>query len=79
MRRIIIASAITTLAWVLYSAVASAEVLHRGKVYKTTADRIIEHERMRCIYGRTKIDPETGAIVTPKVCVTATERDEWGN
>lgn len=71
-RTALILCAVTTAAWILYSAIASAEVVHRGRVYKTTADRIIEQQQLRCIYGRTKIDPETGAIVTPKVCVKAT-------
>lgn len=35
----------------LVCGLAHAEVLHNGRVYRTTADRIIEAERLTCAYG----------------------------
>ena len=40
------------LASMLLSRPARAETLHKGKVYKTTADRIIAERQLVCTYSR---------------------------
>jgi len=56
----------------LVAPVVRAEVLYRGKVYRITADHIIERERMFCVRGATRLEalPDGSlAIITSKVCV----------
>ncbi len=50
MRHAPIAVAIAAAA-ILASALAHADVLHNGKVYRTTADRIISDQQLACSYG----------------------------
>lgn len=55
----------------LLSSVASAETLHRGKVYKTTADRIIADRQLVCSYGKTRFEATPDGrtvIIMGKVC-----------
>lgn len=50
---------------------AHAETLHRGKVYKTTADRIIADRQLVCSYGKTRFEalPDgRTVIIMGKVC-----------
>lgn len=50
---------------------ASAEVLHKGKVYRTTADRIIAERQLVCDYSRPRFDalPDGRTVVVMgKVC-----------
>lgn len=59
------------LAAVLLSSVASAETLHRGKVYKTTADRIIADRQLVCQYGKTRFEATPDGrtvVIMGKVC-----------
>lgn len=61
------------LAVALLSSVASAETLHRGKVYKTTADRIVAERQLVCTYakGSTRVEslPDGRTVVIMgKVC-----------
>jgi len=46
-----IATAVAGLAFLLCGMV-NAETLHHGKVYQTTADRIIIERRLVCSYGQ---------------------------
>lgn len=53
MTRLIIALALlaSTAGGTLSAKVALADTLHNGRVYQTTADRVIQRERMPCVYG----------------------------
>ena len=56
---------------------ASAEVLHKGKVYRTTADRIIADRQLVCDYSRPRFDalPDgRTVIVMGKVCTEVTAK-----
>ena len=56
---------------------ASAEVLHNGKVYKTTADRIIADRQLVCDYGKTRFEalPDgRQVIIMGKVCTEVTAK-----
>lgn len=58
----------------LLATTASAEVIHRGKVVQTTADRIIRAERMPCSYGPWHFQALPGgatALVRAKRCEKA--------
>lgn len=62
----IIVAAVTT------ASVASAETLHRGKVYKTTADKIIAERQLVCSYAKPRFEalPDgRTVIINGKVCV----------
>ena len=64
------------LAIALVSSVANAEVLHKGKVVQTTADRIIAERQLVCSYGKTRFEalPDgRTVIIMGKVC-TETSR-----
>ncbi len=55
----------------LVSSAASAETLHHGKVYRTTADRIVAERQLVCTYGKTRFesDPKGRTVVIMgKVC-----------
>lgn len=55
----------------LLSSVASAETLVNGKVYKTTADKIVAERQLVCTYGKTRFesDPKGRTVVIMgKVC-----------
>lgn len=43
--------AVVTAAALLLAGSARAEVLYQGKVYQTTADRIIKRDLLVCAYG----------------------------
>lgn len=62
------------LAVCLLASVASAETLYRGKVYKTTADRIIAERQLVCTYskGSARVEhlPDGRLVViNGKVCI----------
>lgn len=51
---------------------AYAETLHNGKVYRTTADRIIAERQLVCSYGKPRFEalPDGRTVVVMgKVCV----------
>jgi hypothetical protein len=51
---------------------ASAEVLHKGKVVQTTADRIVAERQLVCTYGKSRFEalPDGRTVVIMgKVCV----------
>lgn len=65
-----IATAIAAAAYLL-STMVHAETLHQGKVYRTTADRIIVEQRLPCTYGRweSRTLPSGATVLTRhKVC-----------
>lgn len=56
---------------ILLSGLAHAEVYHQGRVYQTTADRIIVDQRLKCTYGPWSFEqaPNGATILTrAKVC-----------
>ncbi len=59
------------LALALMSSVASAEVLHKGKVHQTTADKVVAERQLVCSYGKTRFEalPDGRTVVIMgKVC-----------
>jgi len=57
----------------LVSSAASAETLHHGKVYKTTADRIVAERQLVCTYakGSTRVETDSKGrtvVIMGKVC-----------
>jgi hypothetical protein len=56
---------------ILLSGAAHAEVLFRGKVYQTTADRLIAERQLQCTYGEWSLEtlPNGSTVLTrSKVC-----------
>ena len=67
MKRIIIMA----VAGLLLGATARAEVLHNGKVYQVTADRLIVERQLACSYGQWRFetsDDGRTVIIRDKVC-----------
>jgi len=66
----------TLITWVVWSyavwiSSAHAETLHRGKVHKTTADRIIAERQLVCSYAKPRFEALPGGrmvVIMGKVC-----------
>jgi hypothetical protein len=62
---------IIAVAALLLAGNASAEVLHKGKVVQTTADRIVAERQLVCTYGKSRFEalPDGRTVVIMgKVC-----------
>lgn len=69
---------VALIAWLVWSfgvwlSNAHAETLHRGKVYKTTADQIIAQRQLVCTYakGSTRVETDSKGrtvVIMGKVC-----------
>jgi hypothetical protein len=58
------------IAALLLAGSARADVYYQGKVYKTTADRIITDRQLACSYGPWRLETRDGTtiIIRDKVC-----------
>ncbi len=68
--RALVAS-IVIAAYLLWTALASAETIHRGKVVQVTADRIIADRQLVCDYSKPRFEalPDgRTVIIMGKVC-----------